>query len=250
MVGQSDVFGLPTDFTINKLRINVKTYRSLLKDLIEWGVLEEVQPSVNQYQSIVLRYGKKWISIYLSTGKSTYLTIGLGNGQSTTPINNLEYIDNNNNINKDNIIAKHSFNKSAFKEYEAFEKEFIRLGEIQLGDKHYKPTDFNISHYWNNAKEYGEDKSKKYANWVVSVRSWIRSAYTKGQQPQFSKTRIPENEWLQKIGQMAAMIIGEDYNYFTKFSKGNKDVEAEMLRILDQDHQIYLKDNNTFAKRA
>lgn len=92
--------------------------------------------------------------------------------------NDNKEIDTNVSIKKDEPkeSAKHNFSKSPFYELEAFELEFIRLGDIKMPDKKIKPTEIDIEYYWNSAKDYGVDISHKYANWVVAVRSWIKQA--------------------------------------------------------------------------
>lgn len=91
---------------------------------------------------------------------------------------------------------KHNFSKSPFYELEAFEKEFIRLGEIKLADKKINPTEVDIEYYWGSAKDYGVDKSNKYANWVVAVRSWIKQAPQKNKPIVYKKKTLTQFEEL------------------------------------------------------
>jgi hypothetical protein len=49
--GWVDVFGLPTDHTVNALKISYKTYKAVLTDLEKWGFITIVEKSYNQHYS-------------------------------------------------------------------------------------------------------------------------------------------------------------------------------------------------------
>lgn len=59
-VGQpKNDFGLPTDVTMNCLCIgSYNTYKAAYEDLVKWGIIKEVVPAKNQYQSRVIALSK------------------------------------------------------------------------------------------------------------------------------------------------------------------------------------------------
>jgi len=139
--------------------------------------------------------------------------------------NDNKEIDTNVSIKKEmpKESNKHNFSQSPFYELKEFEQEFIRLGEIGLPNKKIKPTEIDIEYYWNSAMDYGVDKSHKYANWVVAVRSWIKAA------PQKNKPII-----YKKVEQFKELYSNTPLPPKVE-TKSAEQIEKELMQMFDGD---------------
>lgn len=117
---------------------------------------------------------------------------------------------------------KHNFSKSPFFELPDFEKEFLRLGVIKTSDKIIKPDEIDIEYYWNSAKDYGVDKSHKYANWVVATRTWIKRDYENKKHIVYKKVK--------QFDEIYGNIPPPPPTVHTKTAE---ELEEEALRIID-----------------
>jgi hypothetical protein len=183
--GQKENFGLPSDYAITELKMSNKTYYKLIKDLIDWGIIILIAESKNRSSSRVIRLCNFYTPDYTATYTTDYTADYTADFHSTEGI--LNTITNNTNI--DNNIskgkrnsAKHVWAASPFIEYEKFEEEWIRLGDIETSQRKYKATEFDIRAYYLLLQAYGEKNPQKmYVNWVKERRNWVVSNFNKGE---------------------------------------------------------------------
>lgn len=228
--GQKKSFGLPTDYSCNKLNVNAKTYAKLIKDLAEWGVINILQESKNQYSSKVICLGNIYRTNSNTTTQSNGVTNSLTDGVSDGGILNSKN-SSSNSINKRNttISKKVKWEDSPHKNYDVFKHDWIALGEIETSTQKYKPTDFEIKHYWITAKNYGERNPKKsYVSWVVEGRRWLVNNFEKGEMPKFSSTYkapVEVPDLFNDRAQLRSIANGERVSWAERLCKGNPDLK-------------------------
>lgn len=251
--GQKENFGLPSDYAISELKMSNKTYYKLIKDLIDWGVIILVAESKNRASSRVIRMCNFYTPNYTTTYTTDYTADYTTDFHSTEGILNTissnSNIDNNNNTTKKPRTPraeKHVWAASPFFEYDKFEAEWIRLGEIETSQRKYKATDFDIKAYWLLLKSYGErNPNKMYVNWCRERRNWVVSNFNKGEKLILSTTyKEPEKlpEAFNNIKALKSAAVGENYNWAKRVAKNNDEHTAILVDMLAKEGVVLNND--------
>jgi len=153
-LGWKEKFGFPTQMAMEAIGVkNWRTYNKALKDLVEWGFIELIEKSKNQYSSCIICLCKKYNSTEEASTKS--LDKALSNhGQKHRNITvgiNKQY----NNITKEQGTSSVSTNGTDFPESCEFLDEAKEISQYLL----------------DAIIEY--DPTHRYANNKPAIKRWV-----------------------------------------------------------------------------
>jgi hypothetical protein len=156
-LSQKEKFGLPSAVTMEATGIrNYKTYRKCLNDLAEFGFITIVQQAINQYQAVVVAWGKN------TKAQTEALPEALTKAQ-TEALPHIVELNNNRTKEQKNISAKKQFVPPTFDEVEAY---FIEQGaNLDNLERCY--------YYYADANWHNRD-GKKVVDWKRTIKNnWI-----------------------------------------------------------------------------
>lgn len=183
-LGWKEKFGLPMEMTKEAIGIyNYRTYSNTLKDLIEWGFVEEIQKSKNQYSSTIIAIVKNTKASAEATTKALDKAMQK-QGQS------IVCIDKPNNNKPNNNREKVTPSYEEFSDF-ALQKSFelkINLDETKLKLK--------FSAWVENGWKDGHDKPIK--NWKSKLLQTLN--YLKKDEQRDTKGTAGYGDALAKLG--------------------------------------------------
>ncbi len=211
-MGWKDKFGLPTSMAIEAIGIkSYNTYKTHFDDLVDWGFIDVIEYSKNQYSSVIIALSKK------AKAHSKALDKALAKhgrkqsestSESTRSIDKQETINHKpETINKRDTATKILFRDSIFFDVEKFKAEFSET----------KYNIYNLEFYYEKVLNWSNSNSSKKIDWIATARNFMLGDAEKGK-------AVLQN---QKIEQN----VTRNANNWKQPTGGNVDVQSAFGKI-------------------
>jgi hypothetical protein len=184
--GQKEKFSLPTESTMEALGIrSYNTYKKALHDLIEFGFVEVIEWSKNQYCSTIIALSKNDKAMYKALDKAMYKADDKAIDKA------LQSYINNRTIEQENKEQRISTISSFYKNRDLL----IRQAQEKYPDK-------DCAGDFDRMYEQAQIKGYKYKDWKLAYFKWVRNenGFSRpAQQPQITDEGA---KWKAKLAEL------------------------------------------------
>ena len=184
--GQKQKISITTSETMEALGINSRnTFSKVFSELVEYGFIEIIQDSKNQYTSKIISLAQNLCKHEVSTDTAldkALIQQGSEQGASTVTINKTKKQDNKETIKqhnhndddsenkkKEKKVKKHLFSESEYFDFQNFQVAFVaRFPDYAIL--------YDLSYYHQKMKEWGGGKKVlkyKKIDWIETAKEWM-----------------------------------------------------------------------------